>query len=341
MLALGPPAAGAEVMGTAIVSIALSLDGHEGLSRVLLAIAVARWLMLAVLAPLRAARDPAGFRADARTPAALTAPVATCVVGVRLTLLGWSWAGIATLAIAFALWAALLAPVARGWKVPTVGVSLLLAVSAEALAVLAATLAAAEHARWLLIAAIAAFAAGLGLYALVLARFDLRQLATGRGDQWITGGALAISALAAARIAGAAPALGVLADHRRALADTARWVWVLSALWVPVLVAAEARWPRLRYDARRWSTVFPLGMYAASGFVVGRVAGAGTITDIARVTAWIALAAWAIVAALTVREAAGVLRGRGGPSHGSGRRRRVGDDQHAVARAQREVVGGL
>jgi hypothetical protein len=60
-----PPAAGAEVMGTGIVSIALSLDGQETLSRVILAIAAVMWVALALLLPLRAARDPAGFRADA------------------------------------------------------------------------------------------------------------------------------------------------------------------------------------------------------------------------------------------------------------------------------------
>jgi len=101
-------------MGTAIVSIALSLDGQETLSRVILAIAAVIWVSLAMLLPLRAARDPAGFRADARTPAALTAVVATAVLGTRLTLLGWAWAGIATLVIAVVLWAALVRPVLAG-----------------------------------------------------------------------------------------------------------------------------------------------------------------------------------------------------------------------------------
>jgi hypothetical protein len=42
-----PPAAGAEVMGTGIVSAALSLDGDETLSRTLLVIAAAMWVTLA------------------------------------------------------------------------------------------------------------------------------------------------------------------------------------------------------------------------------------------------------------------------------------------------------
>jgi hypothetical protein len=163
-----PPAAGAEVMGTGIVSIALSMDGEETLSRVILAIAALIWVAVGLLLPLRAARDPAAFRADARTPASLTAPVATAVLGTRLTSLGWTWAGIATLVIALLLWAALLRPVLAGWRSPTVGVSLLLAVSFESLAVLAATLAAPEHARWLLIAALVPFGLGLGAYVFVI-----------------------------------------------------------------------------------------------------------------------------------------------------------------------------
>src|SRR5580692_1219191 len=99
-----PPAAGAEVMASGIVSIALSLDGQETLSRIMLAIAAVTWARLALLLPLRAARDPARFRADAATPAALTAPVATAVLGTRLTLLGWRWAGIGALVITLTAW---------------------------------------------------------------------------------------------------------------------------------------------------------------------------------------------------------------------------------------------
>ena len=46
-----PPAAGAEVMGTGVVSIALTLDGYETLSRILLVIAAVMWVTLAVLLP--------------------------------------------------------------------------------------------------------------------------------------------------------------------------------------------------------------------------------------------------------------------------------------------------
>jgi tellurite resistance protein TehA-like permease len=310
-----PPAAGAEVMGTAIISIALSLDGENTLSEVMLAIAAVIWVALAMLVAMRAVRDPAAVRANARTPAALTAPVATAVLGTRLTMLGWGWAGTATLVIASVLLAALLRPVLAGWKSPAVGVSLLLPVSVEALAVLGASLATLERTRWLLIAALAAFGVGLVLYVVVICWFDTHELAGGHGDHWIAGGAMGLCALAAAKITLASNALGVLAGT--ALQDLALGLWLLSVPWLVVLVSAEVRWPRLRYDLRRWSTVFPIGMYAASGFAVGDVAHAGAITSFARVWVWVAVAAWAIVGVAGIGRAIEVVRGRGSRDAGT------------------------
>jgi tellurite resistance protein TehA-like permease len=307
-----PPAVGAEVMATAVVSIGLSLDGQETLSRVLLAIAVVIWVGLALLVPLRAARDLVCFRADARTPAALTASVATAVLGTRMTLLGWTWAGIAALAIAILLWAALLRPLLAGWKFPTVGVSLLPAVSTEALAVLAATLAAPEHARWLLIVALVSFALGLVLYVIVISGFDVRQFVVSCGDHWITGGALGISALAATKIMSSANTLDILQGP--ALEDIALGLWVLTMLWLLVLLFAEARWRRPQLGPARWSTVFPFGMYAASSFAVGAAVHAAAITSFARVWIWIALASWAIVSVATIGRAVEVVRGRESPN---------------------------
>ncbi len=57
-----PPAAGAEMMGTGIMSVALSLDGDETLSRILLAIAGVTWLMLAAVVVVRGWCVRARFR---------------------------------------------------------------------------------------------------------------------------------------------------------------------------------------------------------------------------------------------------------------------------------------
>jgi tellurite resistance protein TehA-like permease len=291
-----PPASGAVVMGTGIVSIGLSLDGHETLSRLLLALDGATWLTLAVLLPARAVRDRDRFQGDLRTPAAFTAVAGTAVLGTRLTLLGWCWAGVALLAIALAVWLGLIGPVLRHWRTPTVGASFILTVGTESLALLAATLAHGYQAEWLLVAAIPPFLLGLCFYPWVLRRFDFGQLTAGEGDHWVTGGALAISTVVAGRIVLAyqvvepgGGALGVLRGVSLAL-------WVVTMAWLPILLAAELRRPRLRYGVRRWSTVFPVGMYAACSFVVGTALPAAAITRFAEVWIWVAVAVWAVVA---------------------------------------------
>ena len=79
MLDCIPPAAGAEVMGTGIVPVALSLDGDETISRTLLVSAAPMWVTLAVLVPMRAGRDRVRLLADQQSSRA----GAVTVVGVQ------------------------------------------------------------------------------------------------------------------------------------------------------------------------------------------------------------------------------------------------------------------
>ncbi len=309
LLSAIPPASGAVVMGTGIVSIALSLDHHETLSRILLAIAAVAWIALGLLLAGRALLDRERVHKEARSPAALTGVAGSAVLGTRLTLLGWSWAGIALLVIALAFWLVLLRPVLTHWATPTVGVSLVLTVSTQSLAVLSAALAASERADWLLYAALAPFLLGLVFYVFVISRFDFRQIGVGRGDRWITGGALAISTLAAGRMTLAAKALHQFGGVPGTLKVVSLVLWGLTITWLPVLLAAELLRPRLRYDVRRWSTVFPLGMYAACSFVVGALATAGAITDFARVWVWVSAAVWLVVFLAMLRRGVQLARG--------------------------------
>lgn len=282
-------------MATGIVSVALALDGEERLSRILLVIAGLTWLALLAVVMRRARRDSARLRAEVRTPAALTSVAATAVLGARLAMLGWAWAGIAALAIAAVVWALLLTPVLSHWATPTDGSSLLLVVATESLAVLAALLAASERADWLLVAALAPFLLGLGFYVFVIARLPLHHLTDGLGDHWITGGALAISTLAAGKLLTGAKALAILGDGGGILKAVALSLWVLSMLWLPALLGAELLRPRLAYDVRRWGTVFPFGMYAACSFVIGTAVRSSAITSFAQVWVWVAFAVWAVV----------------------------------------------
>ena len=79
------------------------------------------------------------------------------MLGTRLTLLGWDWAGAALLlVVALAIWLGLVPQVLGHWQVPTIGASFILTVATESLALLAATLAFGERAGWLLYASLVA-----------------------------------------------------------------------------------------------------------------------------------------------------------------------------------------
>ncbi len=304
-----PPASGAVVMGTGIVSIALLLDRRGTLSDILLVLDAVIWVALAGLLPARALTDRARFRADIRHPTALTSIAGTGVLGTRLTLLGWDWAGAVLLIIALVIWLGLVPQVLGHWQVPTIGASFILTVATESLALLGASLAFGERAGWLLYGSLVPFCLGIGFYAFVLSRFQFRQLSVGMGDHWVTGGALAISTVTAGRITLAAQRTGALSGALGALKTISVVLWCLTMVWLPALVIYEALRPRLRYNVRRWSTVFPVGMYAACSFIVGAVGHTAAITDFARVWVWVALAVWLVVFAAMLRRAPSLAQG--------------------------------
>ncbi|HST15572.1 MAG TPA: tellurite resistance/C4-dicarboxylate transporter family protein [Gaiellaceae bacterium] len=282
---LVPAGSGAFVMGTGIVSVALALDGEDVVSRALFAIAAVGWLVSAAAALGRE-----------RLPASLTGVAATAVLGARAALLGWGRVAIVALALAVAMWLALLPDLVRTPRERAVGTSFLVVVATESIAVLAALVSQLEDTRWLATAAVAPLVLGLAAYPLVARRFDLRQIAFGHGDQWVAGGALAIAALACAEVGAAAT--GVL---HTALDHAALVVWVLAIGWLPVLVAGELRGPRHGFDLRRWATVFPVGMYAVCSFLVAHVDGVDSIATFARIWAWVGLAVWLLAFAGAAR----------------------------------------
>jgi tellurite resistance protein TehA-like permease len=295
-------------MGTGIVSVGLASDRNHTLSLILLGIAATAWLGLGLLLAERTLRDRPGVSRQARLPAALTSVAATAVLGARATGLGWSAVAAALLAIAAVLWLGLLTAVLSRPRARAAGVAFMPAVSTQSLGVLAAQLAVRTQAPWLLDASFALLGLGLGLYALVLTRFDFRQLLVGHGDQWVSGGALAISTLTAARITLGARELHQWSALAGPLHTLTLVLWALSAAWLPALILTEAVRPRLGYDIRRWATVFPVGMYAACSFDAGRAAGVSGLTEFAKVWVWLALALWLIVFVTMLARAPG-LRG--------------------------------
>ncbi|MFF7971708.1 tellurite resistance/C4-dicarboxylate transporter family protein [Streptomyces sp. NPDC007905] len=307
-----PPAAGSAVMATGIVSVALHLAGDETASLVFLWPACLAWVALAADFAVRLGWRRQRWLAEAESPGGLTAVAATAVLGTRFSALGRQTLAEALLALAVLLWPVLLFLVVRRWERRMPGAVFLCCVATQGLAVLAATLAAAEVAAWLAHAALVLFWLGLALYCLALPHFDRRRLSEGAGDHWIAGGALAISALAGAQLLSADSARLYLwnDDDRGVLRNVTVALLVLSLAWYVVLLVAEVARPRLRFDMQRWATVFPMGMTAAATLSVAAALEVGWLRDPGRVLAWVTVAAWLAVAAGAALDARSGISGR-------------------------------
>ncbi|MEW2412789.1 hypothetical protein AB0953_03530 [Streptomyces sp. NPDC046866] len=306
------PAAGAAVMAPGILSVGLHLAGRATPSLIAFALAAALWLVLALDFTARLVGDRGRFRAEAVTPAALTAVAATTVIGCRISLFGWNTAAAALLALAAALWPGLLLAVLRHWGRRLPGTAFLVCVATQGLAVLAAVLAAACDWYWLAWASLAAFCLGLLLYVQALRRFDLREVVRGAGDHWVAGGALAVSALAASRLTAEPVWTG---GGHEVLRRTTLVTLALSLAWYVLLLAAEVRRWRPHYDGRRWATVFPLGMTATACLSAAGPTGVGALRPIGEVLLWIAVGAWLLTFAAF---AAGRPAAGAGPTPRSG-----------------------
>ncbi|MFE1954525.1 tellurite resistance/C4-dicarboxylate transporter family protein [Streptomyces sp. NPDC059524] len=306
-----PPAAGAAVMATGIVSIGLHLLGQDVLSTVFLVLGSALWGLLAVVFLARLFGDRGRWEREADTPAALTAVAATCVLGTRYALAGSLGFAEVLLGIAVVVWPVLFVAVVRHWRPKMPGAVFITCVATQALAVLGATLSASAHVAWLGYAAVGFFWFGLVVYAAAFVRFDLRQVLTGAGDHWVAGGALAISALAAARLVLAGRA-GDLWNNQdtEVLRFMAGLLLTLDLSWYVVLCVGEVVRPRPHYDVRRWSTVFPMGMTAVATLMVATAVETSWLETPGRVLVWIAVAVWLATATGAVRSSA-ALRSTG------------------------------
>ncbi|MFC9920655.1 tellurite resistance/C4-dicarboxylate transporter family protein [Rhodococcus sp. NPDC127527] len=281
-----PPGAGAAAMSTGIVSVALYLVGFEWFSRAWLVVGVLIWALLVVVFVSRLFDDRARWANEADTPPALTGVAATCVLGARCVLLGWNHVGWVALGIALVAWVVLIPAVVRHWTSPTVGVHFLLCVSTQGLAVLSGSLVVSAAAHWLAGPAFVAFLLGLFFYLMVLIRFSYDQFRVGAGDQWVFAGALAISALAAGKLAPAALAAGWPEGVHVAIQVAGVVIVCLAMTGYAVLLASEIRWPRWQYDVRRWSTAFPMGMTSAASLTVASSSDADWLRPVGQVLVW-------------------------------------------------------
>ncbi|MDK1343144.1 hypothetical protein QNO09_07495 [Streptomyces sp. 378] len=272
-------------LATGVVSVGLDSAGHEVLSRIALALACAAWL---VAATGLAQRAHGAWRAEAA--AALTAVATIAVLGTGFSAAGPQPLAEALLALAMLLWAALLGVRVTERR----GTVFLRCVATQGLAVLGATLAAAAAVAWLAHAALVLFWLGLALYGLALFRFQPRQVEEGRGDHWLAAGALALSALAGAKLLSADSARLYLwnEENTDALRTTTVMLLVLALIACVALFLAELFWPRRQYDVRRWSTVFAAVVTAAATLAVAAALDAPWLGVAGEALLWVAVAAW-------------------------------------------------
>ncbi|RSS73998.1 hypothetical protein EF918_25125 [Streptomyces sp. WAC06614] len=279
-------------MATAVLSLGLHLVGAEAVSRVLLVLAAALWLLLAAVFLSRLVGDRRRWVHEADTPAALTGVAATAVLGVRCHALGWQTVPEVLLALALVLWPGLLVSVLRhgGRRMP--GAVFLVCVATQSPAVLAADLGG-DVWRALPWVALVLWCLGLALYVEALTRFDVRQVVSGPGDQWIAAGALAVSALAADKLwsASSGPTAG-----RPAVEDAMVVLLGLCLAGYAVLAVAEAVRPRPRYDVARWATAFPMAMTAVAALSVGATVQVPWLVTLGRVLLAAAAVAWLLTA---------------------------------------------
>jgi hypothetical protein len=225
-----PPASWTIVMACGVVSIDLSAVRQPALSAILLWFTAGVWLLLvAVLGvPLVYQRDR--IQRETRSPVTLRVSAAALLAGAAIG------------------WALLLPPVRWHWKTPTVGISFVVGVATDGLALVSAALAGAFRAGWLVAPAALLLLLALALYGFTLARFDLRQLISGHGDEWIAGGALAIAALSAGKVTEAARTLDRLRHLQQIVGRSTfvllrRWVTVFRSAVTPRAVSPAGRSP--------------------------------------------------------------------------------------------------
>ncbi|AOW94480.1 hypothetical protein BFN03_05705 [Rhodococcus sp. WMMA185] len=288
-------------MSTGIVSVALHLTGFEVLSRLWFLVGILIWSVLVLVFVSRLAKNASRWVHEADTPPALTGVAATSVLGTRCVLFGWEPVGAAALVIAAIAWVVLMPAVVRHWTTPTVGAHFLLCVATQGLAVLGSALATGTSMHWLGVPALGMFVLGLGFYVIVITRFSFDQLRVGAGDQWVFAGALAISALAAGKLAGSADVLGWPTSLHRSLQIAGVVLIGLDLACYALLVASEVRWPRLHYDVRRWSTAFPMGMTSAASLTVAASSSAW-VAPVGSVLVWPAVVLCLILLVATWRQ---------------------------------------
>lgn len=310
------------VMASGILSVGMHLNGLITLSVLLLVVCAAAFVVLVVLSGWRlvCCRDAVvdDFTDPARAFGFFTFIAGTNVLGVRLAVDGHYLitavllvvAGLTWLVLGYVIpWTAVLGRTQRPVVATANGTWFIWVVASQSVAVSAATLEP-VFAGWrdsLAVAAVFSWSVGVFLYAaagiFVAARmmlYELRPLDL-TPPYWVAMGAAAITVLAGARIVEMAEAPMVSAT-RGLIAGLSVAFWAFATWLIPVLVAAgwwrhRIHGVRLVYEAKLWSIVFPLGMYAVAGIYLGQANQLALVSAIGSGELWVAFTAWVLALA--------------------------------------------
>jgi tellurite resistance protein TehA-like permease len=131
---------------------------------------------------------------------------------------------------------------------------------------------------------------------------------------WINMGAMAISTLAGALLIQRAAGSPLLLSILPFLKGFTLWYWATATWWIPLMVLLGAwrhgiqRFP-LSYDQGYWGLVFPLGMYTACTFQLGRAVDSALISAIPRGFVYISVTIWGVVFLGLLRRMVSILFG--------------------------------
>jgi tellurite resistance protein TehA-like permease len=310
------------VMATGIISTGTFLLGPSWLSRALLVLACAGFLVLLSALILRLIYFRSSVANDVRSPERVfgffTIVAGMDVLGVRLGAAGHPLAT-----------AVLAAGAAFAWIVLTYGVPtslfftrqrdsvlagvngswLIWVVATQSLSIAASTLVPVWPSQDGLLAPVAVgmWSVGLVLYLLLIALIMVRWLTVAMTPDalgppyWILMGATAITVLAGAHILSLPITLPISQATAGFVKGFTFALWAFGTWWIP-LILVLGFWRHIRrhwtlaYEPTLWSMVFPLGMYSVATLSFGKVAGLSFMGPLSRFMIWVAVVVWTLVA---------------------------------------------